>query len=156
MRLTSFTDYTLRSLIYMGLNRDRLVTIGDIAAMHAISKNHLIKVIGRLVENGLVGTTRGRNGGLRLKQEPADINIGAVVRISETDFFMAECFDAERSSCAWTGNCALQHKLGEATRAYLAVLDALTLQDILPQAAPDGMAYPMLMMRRGQDPVQLS
>src|SRR5689334_12473819 len=101
MRLTSFTDYTLRSLIYLGMNRDKLVTIQDIADLHSISKNHLTKVVHQLGVNGLVETVRGRNGGLRLKREPADINIGAVVRESESDFYMAECFDGEHNTCAF-------------------------------------------------------
>ena len=133
MRLTSFTDYTLRTLLYLGVNRDRLVTIQDIADMHAISKNHLMKVVYQLGLSGIIETVRGRNGGMRLKQEPADINIGALVRETETDFYMAECFDREHDTCPLTPNCALKGALGAATKAYLAVLDQLTLADILPQ-----------------------
>ncbi|WEF35083.1 RrF2 family transcriptional regulator [Pseudoduganella chitinolytica] len=133
MRLTSFTDYTLRSLIYLGMNRDRLATIQDIADLHKISKNHLTKVIHQLGASGLVETVRGRNGGLRLAREPEDINIGAVVRQSEPDFFIAECFDQSRHDCIFTGACTLQHKLGEAMRAFLAVLDGVTLADVLPR-----------------------
>src|SRR5471030_2668268 len=120
MRLTSFTDYTLRTLLYLGVNRDRLVTIQDIADMHAISKNHLMKVVYQLGLSGIIETVRGRNGGMRLKQEPADIN-------------MAECFDREHDTCPLTPNCALKGALGAATKAYLTVLDQLTLADILPQ-----------------------
>lgn len=134
MRLTSFTDYTLRSLIYLGMNRDRLVTIQDIADLHDISKNHLTKVIHQLGVSGLVETVRGRNGGLRLGKEPEDINIGAVVRQSESDFFMAECFDTEHNSCVLDGNCYLKFKLKEATEAYLRVLDGLTLARLLPRS----------------------
>src|SRR5471032_2886877 len=102
MRLTSFTDYTLRTLLYLGVNRDRLVTIQDIADMHAISKNHLMKVVYQLGLSGIIETVHGRNGGMRLKQEPADINIGALVRETETDFYMAECFDREHDTCPLT------------------------------------------------------
>jgi Rrf2 family nitric oxide-sensitive transcriptional repressor len=132
MRLTSFTDYTLRSLMFLGINRDRLVTIQDIADLHSISKNHLTKVIHQLGVNGLVETVRGRNGGLRLKLSPAEINIGAVVRASESDFFMAECFDADHNTCAFNGACFLKTKLEESTQAYLRVLDGVTLADLLP------------------------
>lgn len=138
MRLTSFTDYTLRSLIYLATHRDRLVTIQDIADLHGISKNHLTKVIHQLGVNGLVETVRGRNGGLRLGKEPEDINIGAVVRQSETDFFMAECFDTEKPACVLDGNCFLKLKLSEATDAYLKVLDGLTLAKLLPRQAESG------------------
>lgn len=133
MRLTSFTDYTLRSLIYLGMHRDTLVTIQEIADLHAISKNHLTKVIHQLGINGLVETVRGRNGGLRLGKEPEDINIGAVVRQSETDFFMAECFESDHNTCVLDGNCYLKVKLKEATEAYLQVLDGLTLARLLPR-----------------------
>ncbi|QGZ42474.1 BadM/Rrf2 family transcriptional regulator [Pseudoduganella flava] len=134
MRLTTFTDYTLRSLMYLGLHRDRLATIQDIADLHGISKNHLTKVIHQLGISGLVETVRGRNGGLRLKREPGDINIGAVVRASESDFHMAECFDPDSAGCAFSGACGLQGKLHEATEAFLAVLDGVTLADLLPGA----------------------
>jgi Rrf2 family nitric oxide-sensitive transcriptional repressor len=131
MRLTAYTDYTLRTLIYLAMHRDSLVTIGDIADLHAISKNHLMKVVHQLGLLGLVETVRGRNGGMRLGRDPADINIGEVVRSSETDFYMAECFDAASNSCALAPACALKGVLGAATAAYLAVLDAVTLADLV-------------------------
>lgn len=140
MRLTAFTDYTLRSLMYLGMNRDRLVTIQDIADLHSISKNHLTKVVHQLGVTGLVETVRGRNGGLRLNREPDEINIGDVVRNSETDFFMAECFDRDHNSCALTAACHLKRKLGEATQAYLKVLDGVTLEDLLPGPGQPGAA----------------
>src|SRR4051794_13327970 len=102
MRLTAYTDYALRTLIYLGHHRERLVTIQDIADLHGISKNHLMKVVHQLGLNGLVDTVRGRNGGLRLKHDPAAINIGAVVRGTETDFYMAECFDPGNVDCAYS------------------------------------------------------
>lgn len=131
MRLTSYTDYALRSLIFLGLNRDRLVTIQDIADLHGISKNHLMKVVHQLGVSGMVETVRGRNGGLRLKREPADINIGEVVRNTETDFYMAECFDPDKVGCAYSASCTLKGVLSAATAAYLKVLDGVTLADML-------------------------
>jgi Rrf2 family nitric oxide-sensitive transcriptional repressor len=137
MRLTSYTDYTLRTIMFLGLNRDRLVTIQEIADLHAISKNHLMKVVYQLGLSGIVETVRGRNGGLRLMREPADINIGALVRETETDFFMAECFDRASNSCPLTRSCKLKSALSEATQAYLAVLDNVTLESLLtPDPAP--------------------
>ncbi len=132
MRLTSFTDYSLRTLLYLAANRDRLVTIQDIADLHVISKNHLMKVVYQLGLAGLVETVRGRNGGLRLGKEPKDINIGALVRTTETDFFMAECFDRATDTCPLTPNCKLKHTLNDATQAFLHVLDQQTLEDMLP------------------------
>ena len=147
MRLTSFTDYSLRTLLYLCAHRDQLVTIQDIADMHSISKNHLMKVVYQLGQSGLVETVRGRNGGLRLAKDPKDINIGALVRMTETDFFMAECFDREHDTCPLTPNCTLKHTLNDATRAFLAVLDRQTLQDMLPQQADAGAAKPVRIVR---------
>ena len=136
MRLTSYTDYSLRTLMYLATHRERLVTIQDIADLHQISKNHLMKVAHQLGLSGYIETVRGRNGGLRLKREPADINIGALVRSTESDFFMAECFDKANNNCPLTPGCTLKWALGEATRAYLAVLDKETLESILAPAPP--------------------
>ena len=136
MRLTSYTDYSLRTLMYLATHRERLVTIQDIADLHQISKNHLMKVAHQLGLSGYIETVRGRNGGLRLKREPADINIGALVRSTESDFFMAECFDKANNSCPLTPSCKLKSALGQATRAYLAVLDKETLESILAPAPP--------------------
>jgi Rrf2 family nitric oxide-sensitive transcriptional repressor len=138
MRLTAYTDYTLRTLIYLGMHRDRLATIQDIADLHGISKNHLMKVVYQLGLSGMVETVRGRNGGLRLKLEPDRINIGAVVRHSETDFYMAECFDPESTSCHLAPSCALKGVLKAATAAYLKVLDGVTLADLVAHSAPPG------------------
>lgn len=152
MRLTTFTDYTLRSLIYLGMHRDRLATIQDIADLHGISKNHLTKVIHQLGMSGMVETVRGRNGGLRLRCEPADVNIGAVVRASEPDFHMAECFDPSTPGCTFAGACALQGKLREATEAFLAVLDGLTLADLLPGARRPEQAILLRLPERSPRP----
>jgi Rrf2 family nitric oxide-sensitive transcriptional repressor len=146
MRLTSFTDYSLRTLLYLAANRDRLVTIQDIADLHVISKNHLMKVVYQLGLSGLVETVRGRNGGLRLAKEPKDINIGALVRMTETDFFMAECFDRSNDTCPLTPNCQLKHTLNNATKAFLAVLDQQTLEDMLP-GGPASDSKPVRIMR---------
>jgi Rrf2 family nitric oxide-sensitive transcriptional repressor len=134
MRLTSYTDYSLRTLMYLAMHRDHLVTIQDIADLHGISKNHLMKVVYQLGLAGYIETVRGRNGGLRLKREPFDINIGALVRSTETDFFMAECFDRANNTCPLTPDCTLKSVLNQATLAYLAVLDGVTLALLLPGA----------------------
>ena len=148
MRLTSFTDYTLRSLMYLGMHRDKLVTIQEIADLHDISKNHLTKVIHQLGASGLVETVRGRHGGLRLNREPEDINIGEVVRDSESDFHIAECFESNPGHCAFLRDCTLKHKLGEATEAFLHVLDGMTLADILPGQTGKGGAQPVILHKK--------
>jgi Rrf2 family nitric oxide-sensitive transcriptional repressor len=138
MRLTAYTDYTLRTLMYLALSRDRLVTIQDIADLHGISKNHLMKVVHQLGLSGMVETVRGRNGGLKLKREPEDINIGEIVRNTETDFFMAECFDKDNTACVFSSSCVLKGVLSSATAAYLAVLDGVTLSDLIKKDGKRG------------------
>ena len=131
MRLTTYTDYALRTLMYLAANRDRLVTIQDIADAHGIAKNHLTKVVHQLGILGFVESLRGRKGGLRLGQEPAQINIGAVVRSTEPDFYMAECFDPNKNNCRLSSDCILKDTLHQATAAYLAVLDGVTLEILM-------------------------
>lgn len=133
MRLTSYTDYALRTLMYLAMNRDRLVTIQDIADIHGIAKNHLTKVVHQLGLLGVVDTVRGRSGGLRLGKEPKDINLGELVRHTETDFYMAACFDSESAGCVYSPSCALKGVLGQATAAFLDVLDGVTLDKLLPK-----------------------
>ena len=152
MRLTTYTDYTLRVLIYLGMNQDRLVTIQDIADLHGISKNHLMKVVHQLGLSGLVETVRGRNGGMRLRKASAEINVGAVVRSTESDFFMAECFNQRSNACVYAPACALKGVLFQATEAYLAVLDGVTLEQLIKPAAnlPQDKAVPVQIIPRGK------
>ena len=135
MRLTAFTDYTLRTLMYLAVHRDRLATVQEIVELHQISKNHLTKVVHQLGLSGLIETVRGRNGGLRLNKEPAEINIGAVVRLSETDFHMAECFDKDNNTCSLNPTCVLKRVFSDATKAYLSVLDDVTLAQLVQKGS---------------------
>lgn len=134
MRLTDYTDYALRVLMYVGAHPGRLVTIQEIADNHGISKNHLTKVVHRLGVAGLVTTMRGRTGGIRLARSPAMITLGSVVRLTEPDFIMVECFDEVSNTCTLSPVCVLKHALGRATSAYLQELDRMTLADVLPLA----------------------
>jgi Rrf2 family nitric oxide-sensitive transcriptional repressor len=108
MRLTDYTDYTLRVLMFCALHPQRSVTIAELADSHAVSKNHLMKIVNDLARQGLLQTTRGRGGGLRLLKAAADIRIGDVVRASETDFRLVECFDASHDACTLTAHCQLK------------------------------------------------
>lgn len=130
MRLTDYTDYTLRVLMFCALNPERSVTIAELAESHAISKNHLMKIVNDLARQGLLQTTRGRGGGLRLLKPAADINIGDVVRQSETDFRLVECFDISHNACTLTAHCQLKHVFKTALQSYLAELDKVTLADV--------------------------
>ena len=137
MRLTIFTDYTLRVLIYLGAHQreGRLATIGDIAAAYGISENHLMKIVSHLARQGYVETTRGKGGGMRLARAPGEINIGDVVRGAEEDLMLVECFRRGNPECPIAPACALQGILGRALSAFFEVLDGKTLADLLvPQA----------------------
>lgn len=130
MRLTDYTDYTLRVLMFCALNPERSITIAELADSHAVSKNHLMKIVNDLARQGLLHTTRGRGGGLRLLKPAADINIGDVVRQSETDFRMVECFDANHNTCTLTAHCQLKQVIRTALQSYMAELNKVTLADI--------------------------
>ena len=139
MRLTEYTDYTLRVLMYCASNRDRLITIAELAEQHAVSKNHLMKIVNDLARQGVLETTRGRGGGLRLLLNPAEIRVGDIVRTCETDFRLVECFDSSTNTCTLTPTCRLKGVLNEALQAYFKALDAATLDDITgpePSAQP--------------------
>jgi len=129
MQLTQYTDYALRTLIFLAVSDDN-VTITEIADSYHISRNHLVKVVHNLGKLGYITTSRGRQGGLRLAYPPADINIGEVVRRTEPNFHLVECFDGARNNCVITPACRLMVTLDDAFKAFLGVLDQYTLEDI--------------------------
>ncbi len=130
MRLSAFSDYNLRVLMYLGVQKGRLATIAEIAAAHEISKSHLMKVVHQLGRSGYIETVRGKGGGLRLAREAQDIVVGEVIRHAESDFALAECF-AEDSTCRIQGVCCLPAILNQALKAMFLVLDGYTLADLL-------------------------
>lgn len=136
MRLSEYTDYSLRVLMYCAAQPQRLVTIAELADHHQVSKNHLMKIVNDLARQGILETTRGRGGGLRLLKPASDICLGDVVRASETDFRLVECFDPTTNVCTLTPTCRLKHVLSDALLAYFRVLDGATLADLVPSPAP--------------------
>lgn len=131
MRLTVYTDFALRVLMYVALHPERLPTIAEIASSYGISRNHLMKVVYELGLAGYVETVRGKNGGLRLARQPADIVLGEVVRRTEPDMDLVPCFDLGRAACVITPACTLRRALHEARAAFLKVLDGYTLADLI-------------------------
>jgi Rrf2 family nitric oxide-sensitive transcriptional repressor len=131
MRLTVYTDFSLRTLMYIAIHPERRPTIGEIAQRYRISKNHLMKVVFDLGRAGYLENVRGRNGGLRLARDPRDIGLGDVVRTTEPDMALVPCFELSGSDCAILPECKLRMALQRATAAFLDVLDGYTLADLV-------------------------
>lgn len=131
MRLTRFSDYALRTLLYLGVNDCRLVPLAEVARAYGISYNHLVKVGALLANLGVVEPVRGRGGGLRLAVQPGELNVGWLVRRTESDFHLVECFDADTDTCPITPACGLRHALLEAQQNFLETLDQYTLAHFL-------------------------
>ncbi len=146
MRLAEYTDYTLRVLMYCAAHRDRQITIAELAEHYGVSKNHLMKVVNDLARQGVLETTRGRGGGLKLLKRPDDIRVGDIVRSSETDFRLVECFDSRTDSCSLTPSCRLKGVFHAALQAYFKELDGVTLADI---AVPLSTAHAPAAVSRG-------
>ena len=131
MRLTTFTDYSLRALMFVATAPEGRATIAQVARAFGISENHLVKVVHLLGREGYLFNTRGRGGGLRLARPASQINLGEVVRLTEGGDYPAECFQQDGGSCAIAGVCKLSGALARAVEAFYAVLDGYTLQDLV-------------------------
>lgn len=135
VRLTTYSDYGLRLLTYLGLHPERACPVREIALAYGISENHLLKVVQELARAGFVETLRGPGGGVRLARPPRQIGLGAVIRTTEADLALVECFPGGAGGCVIAGACRLQGVLGEALEAFLAVLDRYSLGDLLARPA---------------------
>ena len=144
MRLTNYSDFALRTLIYLAVmpSRTELATINDVAESYQISKSHLTKIIHQLAQLGFIDSVQGKNGGIRLAKPPEQINLGDVVRHTEKDFAIVPCFEFYRRNqpenqsrigapCAIQPVCQLQHVFAEATQAFIDVMSTYTLADIV-------------------------
>lgn len=134
MRLSTFSDYSLRVLMYLGARPERRVSIAEIANSHGISENHLMKVALELGRAGYLQTTRGKGGGLGLARQPDEILLGQVLRATESDFALAECF-GDQPACRILPACRLKGMLQQALDAMFLVLDSYTLADLLATPA---------------------
>lgn len=130
MRLTNFSDYALRVLMYAAARDDRLITIDETAKVYGISRAHLMKVVNQLTRAGFLKAVRGRSGGLSLARRPDKIRLGHVLRATEPDFALVECF-ASDNQCVITPRCRLRGALKEALGAFLVALDRYTLADLV-------------------------
>jgi len=138
MKLSGFTDYALRVLIYLASDSHRRATIAEIAQAFQISENHLVKVVHLLGQKGWISTLRGKGGGLSLALAAQDIVVGRVVRDTEGADLPAECFNADGGHCCIAPICQLRDVLAEAVKAFYQVLDAYTLADLVQE--PQGLA----------------
>jgi Rrf2 family nitric oxide-sensitive transcriptional repressor len=134
VNLTKFSDYSLRLLLYLALHEARTVSIAEVSRAYGVSPHILVKVAQLLINQGLVASVRGRSGGLRLNKPPADINVGALIRSTETTWDLVECFDPASNTCPIEPACGLKGALKRAQRAFLGALDEHTLADFLPRA----------------------
>jgi len=132
MRLTTFSDYALRLLMYAAAAGERLITIEETSQVYKISRGHLMKIANTLTRAGYLQGVRGRSGGLTLAKKPEDIRLGDVIRISEADFALVECFGTG-NQCIITKRCRLPDVLNEALDAFMKSLDRYTLADLILQ-----------------------
>jgi Rrf2 family nitric oxide-sensitive transcriptional repressor len=138
MRLTHFSDYALRLMMYAAVRKDELVTIEETAELYGLSKAHLMKVANLLTRAGFLKATRGRGGGLSLARKPEKIRLGEVVRATEPDFSLVECF-ASGNQCLITPRCRLRGVLQEAIGNFMRTLDRYTLADLMLSPADFGL-----------------
>jgi Rrf2 family nitric oxide-sensitive transcriptional repressor len=136
LRLTVYTDYALRLLMYLAVKGDGLATIAEVAVSYGISKNHLMKVAHQLGQAGYVETVRGRGGGLRLARPVEAVNLGDVVRRTEPDMAVVACLNPVDAPCAIKSCCVLRRALAQAGTAFLEVLDGYSLADLVKPRTP--------------------
>jgi Rrf2 family nitric oxide-sensitive transcriptional repressor len=148
MKLTTFTDYTLRVLMYLALEPGHLATIPRIAAAYDISENHLMKVVHNLAKGGWIESTRGKGGGIRLARAAAQIRIGDVVEFTEGNDPLVECFSSA-GNCRIAANCKLIGAFSDARQAFFAELDRHTLADLVERPGKQ-----MTALRRLQRPAR--
>ncbi|MFC7067515.1 iron-responsive transcriptional regulator RirA [Brucella rhizosphaerae] len=131
MRLTRQTNYAIRMLMYCAANDGKLSRVPEIARAYGVSELFLFKILQPLVENKLVETVRGRNGGVRLGREAQNISLFDVVRVTEENFAMAECFENDATECPLVDSCGLNSALREALNAFFGVLMKYSIADLI-------------------------
>ena len=130
MRLTSYTNYALRTLQLAALRAPAMVRVDDVVKVHGLARPHIVKIVHELGKAGFIETQRGRGGGFRLGRAPEKITVGEVVRLTEGPFDLVECFNRATNTCPLIGICKLSSAFARATSAFLEVLDGITIADI--------------------------
>ncbi len=136
MQLTIFTDYGLRTLMFLAARPEQICNVREISEYYGISRNHLVKVAHRLSQLGLVESSKGKGGGLRLAVRAADVRLGDLVMLLEPNMTLVECFDKETNRCRITDGCRLKHYLFDANKSFVESLNRQTLQDTILGKSP--------------------
>lgn len=131
MKLTSFTDYSIRLMMYVAVRNDRLVSIREVSEVFGISRNHLMKIVHSLGKEGFLETVRGKNGGFRLGMPAEQINLGKLIRYTEEDLNVVECFDDNNNNCKIIERCMLAGVLQMALNSFFDILDKHYLDDLI-------------------------
>lgn len=131
MKLTKYSDYALRIMIYVGINRDRRCTIREIAVCYGISENHIMKLVHQLGLMGYLSTRRGKSGGIVLGKPPGSINLGTLIRKTEKNLELVECFNLSKNKCPIVGVCVLSSILDSALDSFFESLEQHTLEDLI-------------------------
>jgi Rrf2 family transcriptional regulator, nitric oxide-sensitive transcriptional repressor len=131
MQLTMFTDYALRSLMFIASHPDRLTSVREISEHYNISRNHLVKVIHKLALLEYITTTKGKGGGLAMAISPEQLRLGDLIQELEPNLHLVECFDKETNTCRIINTCRLKHCLMEANAAFIQTLNKYTLANII-------------------------
>ncbi len=130
MKLTSYTNYALRSLQLAALHAPDLVRVDDVVRIHRLARPHIVKIVYELGKAGYLETRRGRGGGFRLSRPANEIIVGDIVRLTEGSMDVVECFNLANNTCPLIGICRLSRKIKQATAAFMTVLDDVTIADI--------------------------
>ncbi len=149
MRLTLYTDYSLRVLLYLAHKEDETATITELADFYKISRNHLVKVVHQLGVNGYILTSRGRTGGIKLAHAAESIQIGEVVRSTEPDFDLLECFNPATDQCVVSPSCNLKGVIFNAQASFLSVLDQYTLADMVGSSKKEKNTFKSIPIKQG-------
>ncbi|MCX4083838.1 Rrf2 family transcriptional regulator [Rickettsia hoogstraalii] len=131
MQLTSFTDYGLRSLIYLASKPERVCSVKEISEYYNISLNHLVKVIHRLAQLGYINSSKGKGGGIKLAFSPSSMKLGDIIEKLEPNMDIVECFNKNTNSCRITNSCQFKHFIKKASEAFIKTLNNYTLEDAM-------------------------
>lgn len=131
MQLTMFTDYGLRTLMFLAAHPERLCSVKEVSEAYSISRHHLVKVVHRLSQLGYIDSSKGKGGGIRLAKAPEKLKLGELIMALEPNMNIVECFDAATNTCRIGSACQLRHYLSDASRAFLSSLDRHTLADAI-------------------------